>query len=124
MRILSNDVEVWWDRHGGTVIAGRVGYRWPPTESPARSIRRRVELARRASDHAKRTGTLGKDLGAAITAWGFNGATAVIDRIRAADFETTMREALALADGSRLAESAGVLTRLPRIGISTASKSS
>src|SRR4051812_37331038 len=122
MRISSSDIDSWWDQHGGDVIAGRVGYRWPPAERPVTSLRRRAELARRATDHVERTGTVSTELGAAITAWGFNGATAAIDRIPTADFEATMREALALADASRLAEAAGVVTRLPRIGVSTASK--
>lgn len=114
--------EQWWTEHGPAVISGRRNYCWPPNVDPATSLRRRSALAAECTDYARRTGTLSKELGAKIVAWGFNEATASIDALAPEVFESTLREALVLSSQGRLVEAATRVVELPRIGISTASK--
>jgi hypothetical protein len=117
-----NSVAAWWQEHGVDIVLGRQQYRWPPRQHPETSIRERAALAERCTAQATATGTLSKELGAEILAWGFNGATAAVDRIDAARFEATMREAYNLARRGDLAEAASVVVSLAGIGISTATK--
>lgn len=114
--------EQWWEANGDAVTKGRQRYRWPPNADPAASLRRRAQLASECTNCARQTGTLSKDLGIEIVAWGFNEATASVDAIDAVLFEDTLQEALALSAEGRVSEAATTVVSLPRIGISTATK--
>jgi len=107
-----------WNRVKGHLLEWRSGYQWPPGASPAESTETRTRLERRIRAELDGRGCLSKGTFDAVIRWGFGTDSGCSDQ--------EVRQATGLAFGhiraNRPAEAAMELLKLPRIGISRASK--
>ena len=114
----ARDLKTFWNRVSDQILSSRQDYQWPRGASLKGSIDTRAQLEQRIQNDLNNKDCLSKFTFDAVIQWGFG--------VNSGCSEQEVLQATRLAfchlKSSKVAEAAKALVKLPRIGISRASK--
>ncbi len=118
LREFSDDLRAFWNRVGYRVPYWRDQYQWPKGASLEGSVNTRTQLESLIQTELEMQGCLSKSTFDAIIRWGFGNSSGCSDQ----EVRQATRLAFRHLKDGHLAEAARALVKLPRVGISRASK--
>jgi hypothetical protein len=114
----AGDLRAFWNRVSQSARQWRAQYRWPRNANAEESLESRTRLELQIQNDLSNRGCLSKATFDAVMRWGFGAESGCSDR----EVQQATRLAFGHLSEGRIAEAAKTLVKLPRIGISRASK--
>jgi hypothetical protein len=111
-------LSAFWNQIKNRLLDWRAHYQWPTGAPPEASLNTRTQLEQRIRADLHRQGSLTKAVFDAVIRWGFGSDSGCSDQ----DVQQATRLAFRHLKANHLAEAARELIKLPRVGISRASK--